>query len=308
MIDPRLVAFEAVLLEGSFERAAARLKLTQSAVSQRIKLLEAELGQALLVRSKPVQPTPAGRRLMPYLGQLRLVQSEAERALRPGRREGPLRLPVGVNADSLATWFLEAAAPAVRGEGLVLDCVVADQDHTHALLAGGDVLGAVSARSDPMRGCGVRPLGVMRYLCVASPEFAARHFPRGLTRGALARAPAIVYGRDDDMQAQFLRRHFGLDTGQFPHHVVPSSEGFVAFALGGLGYGFVPRIQIRGPLADGRLVDLAPQHHERVALYWHHWQVQSPVLARFAAALAAGAADALEGPAEEILASDARPG
>ena len=75
MIDHRLLAFEAVLQEGGFERAARRLALTQSAVSQRVKLLEAELGQVLLVRSKPVHPTPAGRRLLPYLSQLRLIQN-----------------------------------------------------------------------------------------------------------------------------------------------------------------------------------------------------------------------------------------
>ena len=76
MIDHRLLAFEAVLQEGSFERAARRLALTQSAVSQRVKLLEAELGQVLLVRSKPVRPTPAGRRLLPYLAQLRLMEAK----------------------------------------------------------------------------------------------------------------------------------------------------------------------------------------------------------------------------------------
>ena len=48
MIDQRLLAFEVVLQEGGFERAARRLSLTQSAVSQRVKLLEAELGQVLL--------------------------------------------------------------------------------------------------------------------------------------------------------------------------------------------------------------------------------------------------------------------
>ena len=294
MIDARLVAFEAVVKEGGFERAAARLKLTQSAVSQRIKLLESEYGQVLLVRSKPVQPTPAGRRLLPYLGQLRLIQGEAERALHPGARDRPLSLPVGLNADSLATWFLPAISQVVEENSLVLDCVVDDQDHTHALLDNGEVLGCVSARADPMRGCAAMRLGVMRYRCLASPAFRARHFPRGLTRAALLRAPAIVYGRHDDMQESFLRRRFGLETGQYPHHVVPSSEGFASFAAAGLGYGFVPELQVREALAEGRLVDLAPEQQEPVELFWHHWQIQSPLMARLAAALVAGAARALE--------------
>ncbi|MGD9872239.1 MAG: LysR family transcriptional regulator ArgP, partial [Thauera sp.] len=292
MIDHRLLAFEAVLQEGSFERAARRLALTQSAVSQRVKLLEAELGQVLLVRSKPVRPTPAGRRLLPYLAQLRLMEAEARRALAPRQAHGPLRLAVGVNADSLATWFIGAVADVVREEGLVLDCVVDDQDHTHALLADGEVLGCVSTRPDPMRGCAAERLGVMPYLCTAAPEFRARWFPRGLTAGALVKAPAIVFGRHDDMHEAFLLRHFGLDARQYPHHVVPSSEGFMAFALAGLGYGFIPEIQAREHLARGALVDLAPER-EDVVLYWHHWQVQSPVMARLAGAIASAAAKAL---------------
>lgn len=294
MIDHRLLAFEAVLQEGGFERAARRLALTQSAVSQRVKLLEAELGQVLLVRSKPVRPTPAGRRLLPYLAQLRLMEAEARRALSPRQVDGPLRLAVGVNADSLATWFIGAVAEVVRDEGIVLDCVVDDQDHTHALLADGEVLGCVSTRADPMRGCAAVRLGAMPYLCAGSPDFRARWFPQGLTPAALARAPAIVFGHHDDMHEAFLLRNFGLDSRRYPHHVVPSSEGFMAFALAGLGYGFVPEIQARAHLARGELVDLAPEREE-VVLYWHHWQVQSPVMARLAQAIGDAAGRALGG-------------
>lgn len=295
MIDHRLLAFEAVLQEGSFERAARRLALTQSAVSQRVKLLEAEFGQVLLVRSKPVRPTPAGRRLLPYLAQLRLMEAEARRALAPRQTHGPLRLAVGVNADSLATWFISAVAEVVKDEGIVLECVVDDQDHTHALLADGEVLGCISTRADPMRGCAAQRLGTMPYLCAGAPGFRARWFPRGLTRTALSKAPAIVFGRHDDMHEAFLQRHFGLDAGQYPHHVVPSSEGFMAFAVAGLGYGFIPEIQARGHLARGELVDLAPER-EDVVLYWHHWQVQSPVMASLANAIADAAGTALRPP------------
>lgn len=293
MIDHRLLAFAAVVQEGSFERAARRLALTQSAVSQRVKLLEAELGQVLLVRSKPVRPTPAGRRLLPYLAQLRLMEAEARRALAPRQAHGPLRLAVGVNADSLATWFIGAVADVVKEEGLVLDCVVDDQDHTHALLADGEVLGCISTRPDPMRGCAAQRLGVMPYLCAGSPDFRTRWFPRGLSRSALAAAPAVIFGRNDDMHEAFLQRHFGLDAGQYPHHVVPSSEGFMAFAVAGLGYGFIPEIQARAHLARGELVDLTPER-EDVVLYWHHWQVQSPVMARLAQAIGDAAGSALQ--------------
>lgn len=297
MLDSRYLAFETVVHEASFDRAAKCLNLTQSAVSQRIRLLESELGQVLLVRSKPVRPTPAGRRLLPFLAQMRLLQTESQRALALGQSRDYVRVAIGVNADSLATWFLAAVAEVVRDARVALDFVLDDQDHTHTLLADGEVLGCVSTRPDAMRGCVALALGVMRYRCIASPAFRDRHFPAGLDRVALSRAPAIVFGRLDDMHELFLRRHFGLDAGQFPHHVVPSSEGFEAVAAHSLGYGFVPETQVAARLADGSLVDLAPGRFEDVALYWHHWQVQSPVMTRLSDAIVAGARQALLQPA-----------
>ncbi|MEG7384718.1 LysR family transcriptional regulator, partial [Pseudomonas aeruginosa] len=57
-----LAALAAVVEQGGFERAAQALGLSQSAVSQRIKLLEARVGQPVLVRETPPHPTDLGRR------------------------------------------------------------------------------------------------------------------------------------------------------------------------------------------------------------------------------------------------------
>ena len=106
MIDPRLLAFEAVLQEGSFERAARRLALTQSAVSQRVKLLEAELGQVLLVR------------LLQVLSRLR-----ARPRRRPARRAAAVRAEGASRSEAAEAGPAEASGgpagggPAPSGEG-----------------------------------------------------------------------------------------------------------------------------------------------------------------------------------------------
>ena len=56
----QLQALDVVVSEQNFERAARRLNLTQSAVSQRIKLLEQAVAQPLLLRTTPPTPTPLG--------------------------------------------------------------------------------------------------------------------------------------------------------------------------------------------------------------------------------------------------------
>jgi LysR family transcriptional regulator (chromosome initiation inhibitor) len=60
--DPdALECLAAIIEEGGFERAAQRLSITQSAVSQRLRALEAQVGTVLIVRSRPLKPTAAGQ-------------------------------------------------------------------------------------------------------------------------------------------------------------------------------------------------------------------------------------------------------
>ena len=84
-LDPaQLAAFSAVVDEGSFEAAARRLHVTPSAVSQRIKSLESRLGQVVVRRTRPVEPTEAGRVLLRLATQTQLIEHEALAALRGG--------------------------------------------------------------------------------------------------------------------------------------------------------------------------------------------------------------------------------
>ncbi|MFD7454261.1 LysR family transcriptional regulator [Kitasatospora sp. NPDC059827] len=78
-MDPQqLRTFATVARLASFSEAARDLGYTQSAVSQQIAALEADLGTALLGR-RPVAPTAAGRRLLEHAAPL-LVRLEAARA------------------------------------------------------------------------------------------------------------------------------------------------------------------------------------------------------------------------------------
>src|SRR5690606_231263 len=92
----------------------------------------------------------------------------------------------------------------------------------------------------------------------------------GVDRVALRRAPAVVFGPDDRLQHRFLGEQ-DLSC-EFPHHLCPSSEGFVRMLDAGLGWGMVPALQIQAELASGRLRELLPGRGVDVALYWHYWR------------------------------------
>ena len=140
-LDPRqLDAFAATLETGSLAAAAQQLHLTLAAVSLRIKALETQLGQRLLIRSKTAQATRAGQTLLAHISRTRLLEADlSERLASPGDESQFLPLSVAVNADSLASWFLPGVMPTLAKHRLLLHSVVDDQEHTLQWLQNGDV-------------------------------------------------------------------------------------------------------------------------------------------------------------------------
>jgi LysR family transcriptional regulator (chromosome initiation inhibitor) len=293
-----LECLAAIVEEGGFERAAVRLSVTQSAVSQRLRALEAQVGTVLLVRSRPVKPTSAGRLLIKHAMQMRLLRADLETDLRDltpgvGAMGEEDRISIAVNADSIATWVLPALSPLVS-EGLPLEIITDDQDFTHEWLREGLVLGCVTTLKQALRGCKVLPLGAMPYVAVASAAYAADHCPQGLNKHNFREIPFIAFNRKDDLQAEFVSRASGLRRVTLSQRFVPSSEGQVRAVLAGWGASVVPELQVRSLLDRGVLVNLAPNVTLPVDLYWHCWNLNSAVIDRLTAALAGAAAQALK--------------
>lgn len=301
-LDPaRLDALAAVVEEGTFDAAARRLHVTPSAVSQRVKALEQQAGQVLVLRSRPCRPTAAGRALVRLAGQIATLRAEAVREV--AGAGDLLRLPVAVNADSLSTWFPTALVGLP--EHVLVELHREDQDHSAELLRDGAVMAAVTADARAVQGCRVRPLGAMRYVAVAAPSFHERWFggPTG-GRDALAAglrvAPHLTFNRKDALQDRFVAQVLGRAGGQAeghgspeparPVHYVPSSSAFVELVQAGLGWGMVPEGAATEPVADGALVPLGDEGLD-VPLYWQHWRIDAPSLADLTARVerAAGA-------------------
>src|SRR5690606_26665611 len=102
-----LAAFRLVASESSFTRAARRLGVTQSALSQQIRRLEEKLGVRLLARTtRSVAPTEAGTRLLGKLAPA-LDDIETEIELLASLRDqpiGPIRISAGKHAAATILW------------------------------------------------------------------------------------------------------------------------------------------------------------------------------------------------------------
>lgn len=275
----------AVVDEGTFDAAAAALHVTPSAVSQRVKALEQRTGSVLVTRTKPVRLTESGQVVVRFGRRLAALEQETRAEL--GGTGEPVRVPIAVNADSLATWFLPALA---RVPDVCFELHREDQDHTTTLLREGTVMAAVTSSATPVQGCSARLLGHLRYLPLASPSFAARRLT-GALLDDLARSPVVMFDRRDDLQDRFIRTLGGQRASELRHYV-PASEVFVEAVVAGLGWGMVPEEQAAPRLRSGTLVPLASTAVE-VPLYWQQWKLDLPALSAVASAVAEVAAASL---------------
>ena len=277
-----LTILAAVVREGSFEAAAKSMKVTQSAVSQRIRQLEEKAGVVLVARGRPCVPTAAGIQFCRHVEQVTLLQQELAdrmRALVGGDNVGAATIRLGVNNDSLATWFPNLIKRASEELGIRLDVLPDDQDHTEASLKSGDALAVITALEAPIHGCRRISLGSMDYIAVASPEFFRAQFSKGVSLDTLRGSICLAFNRKDNIQDQWMTLCFG-ETVPLSTHFVPSYEGYIACCLNGTAWGLVPSISATPLVKRGELVELSPGKAARVSLHWQASMQSSEILAR----------------------------
>ncbi|WP_349827533.1 ArgP/LysG family DNA-binding transcriptional regulator [Brevibacterium litoralis] len=286
-VDPALATtLAAVVDEGTFEAAADALHITPSAVSQRIKLLEKQLGQRLVVRANPVRTTRAGRAVVRYARLHGLLEAETLTELGLDTPEVSPTLPIAVNADSMATWFIDAIATFTRAHHARIELLREDQGATTRLLRAGTAVAAVTSSPDPAPGCTVTPLGELAYTAVASRAWwdrwvdppltstaaeapsppgttgpstagpsteragtAPRHDIGLLTDEVLGFAPRLDYNREDGLQIAWLRER-GLDPATLPTHYIPSTHDLVEAVRVGIGWAMLMPHQLPPALLD----------------------------------------------------------
>ncbi|MEQ5837996.1 LysR family transcriptional regulator ArgP [Paraburkholderia acidicola] len=297
MLDYALLdALAAVVRHGSFDRAAKALNVTPSAVSQRVKLLEERVGSVLVKRGQPCVATASGALLCRHTERVQLLEADlgGRMPALPGAQEGGWpTLRIGVNDDSVGTWFLDAVADFCIERSVLLDLVIDDQDHTAQHIRDGSVQGAVTTQAEPVQGCRSVRLGRMRYHAVCSPAFHARYFAAGVSRDALRNAPSVEFNPKDQLQKRFIRRITRAEIDP-PMHWIPNVAGFLRACVIGLAWGMCPERMIAPYLASGELVEFAPGKHVDIDLYWQSWRLSIEWLDDFGAMLRKQAVDYLD--------------
>jgi LysR family transcriptional regulator (chromosome initiation inhibitor) len=265
-----LTTLASVVREGSFDAASLELNITQSAVSQRVKLLEARMGAILIVRGRPCTATGIGSQLCRHIDQVRLLEHDLLTVMQDGQADehrGPVTIRIAVNADSLATWFAQVITRAGNDLNILFDIIPDDQEHTAGRLSSGEALAAITAEVQPLHGFRRIPLGTLDYIAVCNPDFVITHFAAGITPEAIAKAPCLIFDRKDLIPRNWFNRVFGTQP-PLSTHWIPSFPGYLQCCCNGAGWGLMPRLTAAPYLLDGSLVELRPAEPLPVPLYW----------------------------------------
>ncbi len=271
-LDYKLLAALAAIIETqSFELAANKLFISQSAISQRIKLLEENIGHPMLIRRQPIELTTVGEQLLSHYKKVQQLEDELLPELLPDKPTKPMRISLAINADCIATWFIKAVTPVLKENLLELNLLIEHEERTIDKLRSGEAIGAVTVIEKPLKGYRSFELGKMHYCLVASKTFQQKYFSKGVTTTSLKMAPGISYDHKDDMHVRYIAEHFDLAASEYYCHSVRSSEAFVELAKQGVAYCLLPELQIKKELASGELIKLCPDKQLIETLYWHSW-------------------------------------
>jgi DNA-binding transcriptional LysR family regulator len=266
----QLQAFADVIELGSFSAAAARLNLTQPAVSQQVRQLEARLGVRLIERvGRRATPTAAGRDLLQHARAIDAAVAAAREAMaaHAGGTVGRVRLATGATA---CLYLLPAMLRALRSRFPSLEIVVSTGNTPDILKSLEDNAIDVAFVTLPAPGRMFQVTPVLDDELVAIFPADRREVPRSVTPAALAQLPLVLYEPRGNSRRLvddwFLRAGLSLK----PVMELGSTEAIKELVGAGLGCGVLPRLAVPKATAgrQNRIIlrSLTPRLHRELAV------------------------------------------
>lgn len=268
LLAPGIEAFLAVVQHGTVHGAAREIGLSQTGVTQRLRVLERDLGVTLFVRSRRgMRPTAEGEALVRWCRSVGELEGELLSFVRRGADAAPVRVTLTGPSTLMRCRIVPAAAGARRDlDGVTLDFLLDDRGQELAYLKTGRAQLAVLRRRDVVPELDSKPLKPVRNRLVGPPAWAGRDVAE-----VVATERIVDFDESDEATFAFLREH-GLASGaRRERHLVNNPDALADLVGQGLGYSVLDEDFAAPLLERGRIVDLHPGHHleEEIALAWY---------------------------------------
>jgi DNA-binding transcriptional LysR family regulator len=254
-----LETFTAVYRTGTLTAAAATVHLSQPAVSQHLKALEAELGRPLFVRlARGVTPTPLAHALAGEvagpLGSLAVTAA----SFRKGASTLRATVVIGGPADCLSANVIPALVP-MTSSGLRVRAEVGLTRPLLVRLADGEFDFVIATTPTKQKGVSTQTFFDETMVLVANPRIADTADRRFLANGdpsGLAHIPLVAFDERLPLIQRFWRTVFSGHTPPAPSIVLNDLRGLVTALVVGGGIGVIPSYLARKELRTGELIEV----------------------------------------------------
>lgn len=269
LLSPQLQAFVAIAKHKTVHTAADVIHLTQTAVTQRIKTLEAKLNTTLFIRTRRgMQLTPEGEALLRYCQTAKEIENMTLSSIHGIENQSEIQLCLSGATSIMRSRIIPQCLIALKNfPQLLLHFDVSDREGRHKLLKSAHSDIAIIRKEELAKEMAYKKLVPEKYVLVATKDWKRRTL-----QDIIKNEPIIDFEPNDQVTYDYLKHYDLFDLVHHKRHFVNRTE-CVAFMLeAGLGYSTLTK-EFAKPYLDnksliilngGKTYDMVP------FLAWYH--------------------------------------
>lgn len=270
-----LQAFMAVVKTKTVHGAGDLLHLTQTAVTQRIRTLEAKLKTTLFIRSRRgMLLTPEGEALLRYCSAVKELEGEALAKIQGAGLESVISLRITGATSIMTSRIIPQCLPVMKKfPNLLMHFDVNDLENRILTLKSGDCQFAVIRQEDILPEMAYKILRPEKYVLVCTSDWKNRKL-----NDIVSKERFIDYDPEDQMTFNYLK-HFGLfELASHERYFVNRTDSLATMLIDGIGYGVLATEFSRQYVENKQLIILNKQQYyeNQVVLAWYP-RPESPV-------------------------------
>ncbi len=268
MIDPSLQAFEAIVKHGTVHAAAAMIHLTQTAVTQRIKVLEQKLGANLFIRSRRgMKLTPEGEALHRYCQQISELNGQLMANIQGLGLTSDIRIKIAAPTSIMRSRIIPSFQSVMKTfPGLSLSFIIDDATNINHRLKSGEVDFVVLSLEHVFDEVESKILRPENYVLLCSSRWKDRSLENIIQQERI-----IDFEEDDPVTFNYLKTHHLFSAAKKERHFVNNTESLAYLITTGLGYSTLTEEFARPYIERGEMIVLNDgktyEHH--MALAWY---------------------------------------
>jgi DNA-binding transcriptional LysR family regulator len=268
LLSPQLQAFIAIAKYKTVHAAANTLHITQTAATQRIRGLEANLGTTLFIRTRRgMQLTPEGEALLRYCHAATELEGEALAKIKGAGTETDIRVCITGPSSIMRSRIIPQCFLVMKQfPHLLIQFDISDLENRVRLLRSGDSQLAVIGEEDVTPEMEHKILHPERYLLVCSSRWKDRRLNEIIQEEHI-----VDYDPSDQMTFQYLKQYHLIEKANHERHFANRTDALAMMLIAGYGYGVLTE-EFAKPYIDKKeliVLNEGKMYENVLALAWY---------------------------------------